>query len=138
MRIRRTKEIPMSTATATAATAAPATTERSPHAVDSPVGAATRAGVELVAWVAAPWALASWSWAAAVLLLVVLVALPATFNVPGDKRHAGHPVSGRVRIGIELLLTGAAVLGAWVAWPTWAGVAVTVLAAAFLGLGLRR
>ena len=107
--------------TATAATAAPATTERSPHAVDSPVGAATRAGVELVAWIAAPWALASWSWAAAVLLLVVLVALPATFNVPGDKRHAGHPVSGQVRIGIELLLTGAAVLGAWLAWPTWAG-----------------
>lgn len=69
---------------------------------------------------------------------MVLVALPATFNVPGDKRHAGHPVSGRVRIGIELLLTGAAVLGAWLAWPLWAAAAVAVLAVAFLGLGLPR
>ncbi len=124
--------------TATAASAAPVTAVRSPDAIDSPAGAATRAGVELVAWVAAPWALVAWSWAAAVLVLAVLVALPATFNVPGDKRHAGHPVSGRVRIGIELLLTGAAVLGAWLAWPLWAAAAVAVLAVAFLGLGLPR
>ena len=72
------------------------------------------------------------------LLLVVLVALPATFNVPGDKGHVGHPVSGQVRIGIELLLTGAAVLGAWLAWPTWAGVAVAVLAAGVPRLSLPR
>src|SRR4051794_22126193 len=117
-------------------TATPATTAvstgRSPHAVDSPAGAAGRAGVELVAWTAAPWALASWSWVAALLLLVALVWLPATFNVPGDKRHAAHAVSGRVRIGIELLLTAAAVLGAVLAWPGWAAFAVGALAVAFL------
>src|SRR5690349_4213225 len=123
-------------------TTAPATTavstDRSPHAVDSPAGAASRAGVELVAWTAAPWALASWSWVAAALLLVALVALPATFNVPGDKRHAGHAVSGRVRIGIELLLTGAAVLGAVLTWPGWAAVAVGALAVAFLAASRAR
>ena len=43
-----------------------------------------------------------------------------------------------MRIGIELLLTGAAVLGAWLAWPLWAAAAVAVLAVAFLGLGLPR
>jgi hypothetical protein len=69
---------------------------------------------------------------------VDLVALPATFNVPGDKHHVGHPVPGLVRIGIEPLLTGAAVLGAWLAWPAWAAAAVAVLAMVFFGLGLPR
>ena len=73
-------------------TAAPG---RSADAVDSPAGAATRFGVELCAWIAAPWAAAHWSWIAAVLVLVVLVALPAAFNVPGDKHHGGRAVSGR-------------------------------------------
>jgi hypothetical protein len=111
---------------------------RSPEAVDSPAGAATRFGVELTAWVAAPWAAASWSWVAAVLLLVVLVTLPATFNVPGDKHHGGHGVSGPVRIAIELVLVLAAVVGAGLAWPTWAAAAVVLLAVAYLVLGLPR
>ena len=115
------------------------TAGRSPDAVDPVPAAVTRAGVELVAWVAAPWAVAArGSWVAAVLVLIVLVALPATFNVPGDKHRDGRAVSGRVRIGIELLLTGAAVLGACFAWPVWAAVAVVVLAFAFLALGVPR
>lgn len=115
------------------------TTGRSRDAVDPVAGAVTRAGVELVAWVAVPWAVAArGSWVAAALLLIVLVAVPATFNVPGDKHRDGRPVSGRVRIGIELLLTGAAVLGACFAWPVWAAVAVVALAFAFLALGVPR
>jgi hypothetical protein len=115
-----------------------ATAGRSADAVDSPAGAATRFAVELCAWVAAPWAAAQWSWVAGVLVLVVLVALPATFNVPGDKHHGGRPVSGRVRIGIELVLVAAAVIGAVAAWPAWAVAGVGILVAADLVAGLPR
>jgi hypothetical protein len=103
-------------------------TGRSPDAVDSPLGAATRFLSELTAWVAAPWAASRVSWILAVVVLVVLVALPAAFNVPGDKHKiGGRAVTGPVRIGIELLLFAAAVAGASVAWPEWAAVLVLVL-----------
>jgi hypothetical protein len=73
-----------------------------------------------------------------VLVLVVLVALPATFNVPGDKQHGGRAVSGPVRIGIELVLVAAAVIGAVLAWPAWAVAGVGILVAADLVVGLPR
>jgi len=111
---------------------------RSADAVDSPAGAATRFAVELCAWVAAPWAAAQWSWVAGALVLAVLVALPATFNVPGDKHHGGRAVSGRVRIGIELVLVAAAVVGAVLAWPAWAVAGVATLVVADLVVGLPR
>ena len=113
-------------------------TGRSADAVDSPAGAATRFGVELCAWVAAPWALAHWSSAAGALVVIVLVALPATLNVPGDKHHGGRAVSGPVRIGIELVLVAAAVVGAVLAWPVWAVAGVGLLVAADLVVGLPR
>jgi hypothetical protein len=116
-------------------TAAPG---RSADAVDPPAGAASRFGVELCAWLAAPWAAAQWSWVAGVLVLVVLVALPATFNVPGDKHHGGRPVSGSVRIGIELVLMTAAVIGAVVVWPAWAVAGVGTMVAADVVVGLPR
>jgi len=116
-------------------TAAPG---RSADAVDSPTGAATRFAVELCAWTAAPWAAAQWSWAASVVVLVVLVGLAATFNVPGDKHHGGRAVSGPVRIGIELVLVAAAVIGAVLVWPAWAVAGVGFLVAADLVVGLPR
>jgi hypothetical protein len=111
---------------------------RSTDAVDSPAGAATRFAVELCAWIAAPWAAAQWSWVVGLLVLVALVALPATFNVPGDKHHGGRAVSGPVRIGIELVLVAAAVLGAVLAWPAWAVAGVAILVAADLVVGRPR
>jgi len=111
---------------------------RSPDAVDSPAGAATRFGMELAAWVAAPWAAARWSWLLAVVVLVVLIAIPAVFNVPGDKHQAGRPVTGATRIAIELVLFTAAVIGAAVAWPSWAAAAVALLALVAVVVGLRR
>jgi hypothetical protein len=103
-------------------------TERSPDAVDSPLGATFRFLAEVAAWVAAPWAAARVSVVLAVLVLVVLLALPAVFNVPGDKHtRVLRAVSGRVRIGIELLLFAAAVVGATFAWPEWAAVAVLLV-----------
>jgi hypothetical protein len=104
------------------------TAGRSPDAVDSPLASATRFLSELTAWVAAPWAASRVSVILAVVVLVVLVALPAAFNVPGDKHKVGgRAVSGPVRVGIELLLFTAAVAGAASAWPVWAAMAVAVL-----------
>src|SRR5438067_1099754 len=109
-------------------TTEPGATGCSPHAVDSPLGATTRFLSELTAWVVAPWAASRVSWILAVVVLVVLVALPAAFNVPGDKHTVGgRAVGGPVRIGIELLLFAAAVVGASVVWPEWAAVVVLVL-----------
>jgi hypothetical protein len=109
-------------------TTEPGTTGRSPDAVDSPLASATRFLSELTAWVAAPWAASRLSVILAVAVLVVLVALPAAFNVPGDKHKVGgRAVSGPVRIGIELLLFAAGVAGAAWAWPGWAAAAGAVL-----------
>jgi uncharacterized protein DUF2568 len=103
-------------------------TGRSPDAVDSALASVTRFLSELAAWVAAPWAASRVSVVLAVVVLVVLVALPATFNVPGDKHKiGGRAVTGPVRIGIELLLFAAAVAGAALAWPEWAAVLVLLL-----------
>lgn len=111
---------------------------RDPNAVDHPVGAALRFIVELSAWVAAPWAASRTSWLLAVVVLLVLLLLPGIFNVPGDKHVSGRPVSGPVRIAIELLLMVAAVGGAWVVWPSWAAITVTVVTALALVANLPR
>lgn len=113
------------------------TAGRSPDAVDTVLGSATRFLSELAAWVAAPWAVAPVSVLLAVIVLVVLLALPAVFNVPGDKRQqGGRAVTGPTRIGIELVLFAAAVAGASVAWPVWAatGAAVLVVVTVFANL----
>jgi hypothetical protein len=103
-------------------------TGRSPDAVDGAVSSATRFLAELVAWVAAPWAASRVSVLLALVVLVVLLALPALFNVPGDKHKiGGRAVSGPVRIGIELLLFASAVAGAALAWPEWAAVLVLLV-----------
>jgi hypothetical protein len=114
-------------------------TGRSPDAVDSGLGSATRFLSELTAWVAAPWAAARVSWLLAAAVLVVLVALPSVFNVPGDKHQsAGVAVPGAVRIAIELVLFGAAVAGAVLAWPTWAWLLVIALVAVTVVAQLKR
>jgi hypothetical protein len=120
-------------------TTGPETTGRSPDAVDSPLGAATRFLSEFAAWVAAPWAASRVSVILAVVVFVVLVALPATCNVPGDKHKVGgRAVSGPVRIGIELLLFAAAVAGAALAWPGWVAAAVAVVVVVAVAANLPR
>jgi uncharacterized protein DUF2568 len=120
-------------------TPGPGTAGRSPDAVDSPLASATRFLSELAAWVAAPWAVSRVSVVLAVAVLVVLVALPAAFNVPGDKHKiGGRAVTGPVRIAIELLLFAAAVAGSALAWPTWAAVAVAVLVVVAIAANLPR
>nr|WP_323376727.1 hypothetical protein [Streptomyces sp. RB17] len=91
-----------------------------------------RFATELVAWVATPWALARYSWPAAVLSLVVLIGGPAVFATPGDKNKVVVPVPGWVTVVFVLLQLVAAVVSAWWLWPAWAAVPVTLLAAATL------
>jgi hypothetical protein len=120
-------------------TTGPKTSGRSPDAVDSPLASATRFLCELAAWVAAPFAASQVSVGLSVAVLAVLVALPALFNVPGDKHKVGgRAVTGPTRIGIELLLFAAAVAGFALAWPTWAAAAVAVLVVVAIAANLPR
>ncbi|WP_406723302.1 hypothetical protein OG968_34360 [Streptomyces althioticus] len=91
--------------------------------------ATLRFATELVAWVATPWALSRHSWLLAVLSVVVLIGLPAVFATPGDKSQVIVPVPGRVTILMVLLQLAAAVISAWLVWPVWVAIVVSVLAA---------
>ncbi|MEU6624886.1 hypothetical protein ABZ926_29530 [Streptomyces litmocidini] len=97
-----------------------------------------RFATELVAWVATPWALAGHSWLLAALSVVVLIGLPTLFSTPGDKAQVIVAVPGRVTILLVLLQLAAAVISSWLAWPTWAAVPVTALAAATVVTERRR
>ena len=62
--------------------------------------------------------------------MIVLIGLPTVFGTPGDKPGGVIvPVPGVVTILLVLLQLAAAVVAAWVAWPWWIAVAVTVLCA---------
>lgn len=111
-----------------------------PSPYDTPMSSLTRFGVELIAWIAGPWAagdLTGSAWAA-LPALVVLVGLPAVFNTPGDKNVTGIPTPGPARIAIEMVLVIVAIVGAWVVWPTWAAILVTIVGIAMIVTGLPR
>ena len=107
---------------------------------DTIASSATRFGIEIVAWVAGPWAVAHavGSWWPVPLALIVLVGLPALFNTPGDKTATGIATSGPVRIAIEMLLLVTAVGSALLVWPVWAAVIVMALGVALLLTGIPR
>ncbi|MED7827068.1 hypothetical protein [Streptomyces chiangmaiensis] len=99
---------------------------------DDRITSVLRFAAELVAWVATPWALSTYSWLLAVLAVVVLIGLPAVFSTPGDKTHVIIPVSGTVTILLVLLQLAAALIAAWSAWPAYAAVLVSLLVATTL------
>ena len=74
----------------------------------------------------------------AVPALVVLVTLPALFNTPGDKNTDGIATPGPIRIEIEMFLLGVAVASAWIVWPAWAALAVTIIGVVMVVAGLPR
>ena len=111
-----------------------------PSPFDTAASSASRFGIELVAWVAGPWAAAEITgsgWAALPALLILL-GLPSVFNTPGDKNTTGVATPGPIRIGIEMFLLVVAVASAWYVWPVWAAVAVTVLGVVLLVTGIPR
>ena len=111
-----------------------------PSPYDTPVSAGSRFAVELVAWIAGPWAASIVAGSAWVVLpaLLVLVGLPAMFNTPGDKHTDGIATPGPIRIGIELFLLAVAIVGAWIVWPDWAAIAVTIVGVVMAVSGVAR
>ncbi|MEV8315017.1 hypothetical protein AB0Q95_12645 [Streptomyces sp. NPDC059900] len=105
---------------------------------DDRTASALRFAVELVAWVATPWALADRSWLLAALSVVLLIGLPTVFSTPGDKASVIIAVPGWVTILLVLLQLAAAVTSSWLAWPTWAAVLVTLMALTSLVTERRR
>lgn len=111
-----------------------------PSPYDTPASSASRFGIELVAWVAGPWAAAEAAGSAwvAIPVLIVLLGLPAVFNTPGDKHTTGVATPGPLRIVIEMFLLAVALGSAWYIWPPWAAILVTVLGVALLATGIPR
>ncbi len=107
---------------------------------DTVPSAALRFAVEVVAWVAGPWAAFELTdrWWVAVLVGIVLVTLPAVFSTPGDKHQVVVATPGRARVIIEVALDTAAIVGAWVVWPRWLAVAVGAVVIGSLVTGLSR
>lgn len=107
---------------------------------DTFVSAALRFVVELIAWVAGPWAVFALSgqWVLILPTAALLIGLPAVFSAPGDKRRVIVPTPGPARLLIEMFLVVVAVAGSAVAWPKWAAIAVVVIAVSAVVAGLRR
>jgi len=99
---------------------------------DDRIASALRFAAELVAWVATPWALSAYSWLLAVSAVVVLISLPTVFSTPGDKAQVIIPVSGTVTVLLVLLQLAAAAIAAWLVWPIYAAVLVSLLVATTL------
>lgn len=111
-----------------------------PSPYDTYASGSLRFAMELVAWIAGPWAaaeLADSRWIA-VPALMVLLALPAVFSTPGDKHQVIVATPGPVRLLIELVLIAVAVGGAWIVWPVWLAIAVTLAGIASLVTGWAR
>ncbi len=107
--------------------------------LDTVASGSLRFLVEILAWIAGPWAAGRWfgGWAIPVAL-VILLALPAVFSVPGDKHQVIRPVSGPVRFVIEVFLGVVAVVAAWTVWPTWLALVVTLVVVTSQITGLPR
>ena len=99
------------------------------HPGHDPVSGGLRFLAEILAWVAAPWALWSHSVPLAITSVLVLIGLPAVFGTPGDRPGGDAPVAvpGGVTIVLVLIQLVAATAAAWVVWPPVIAAAVTVL-----------
>ena len=89
--------------------------------------------VELIAWVATPWALVPHSIVLAIVADAILIGLPTIFGMPGAKKQRNPiAVSGIPAIAIELLQSVAACVAAFAAWPeplAWCVLALVGVAA---------
>lgn len=108
------------------------------HPYDTGVTSGLRFFVEIIAWSSGPWAVAELSIWFVIPALVVLIGLPAVFSTPGDKKQVIVPTPGPLRVTLELLLHGVAVTGAWIVWPIWLAVAVTICVVAAFVVGTPR
>lgn len=99
-----------------------------------PIRGGLRFSAELVAWVAAPWALWPHSVPLAIAVVAFLIIPPAIVSTPGDRPGGDTIVAtpGIVTILSVLAHLAAATAAAWAIWPAWAAVLVTVLCVAVI------
>ena len=108
------------------------------HPYDTPLSSSLRFLVEVIAWVAGPWAAANQSFWLFIPVATVLVGLPAVFSTVGDKRNVVVATPGPLRVLLELGLHVVAIGAAWVVWPAWLAVAATVAVVVALATGIPR
>lgn len=108
--------------------------------LDTVPSGVSRFAVEIVAWVAGPWAAAdiTGTWLMTIPSLAALVALPGVFSTPGDKKHVVIAVPGRVRFLIEVILAVVAIASALLVWTPIGGIIVAVIAVAMFVTGAKR
>lgn len=76
---------------------------------EPPALAALRFALEVTAWVAIYFA---WGWP----FLIIAVAMLSLLSVPGDKHKVVIPISGKLRIALEIVVFAAGVAGAYLVW----------------------
>ena len=108
------------------------------HPYDTPFTSGLRFLVEIIAWVAGPWAASQWAGWLIAPALIILIGLPSLFSTSGDKRQVIVATPGPLRVVIELFLHGAAVAASWLVWPAWLAIVSTIIVAAALVAGLPR
>ena len=94
--------------------------------------------MEIIAWIAGPWAAGAITLWAVIPSLVVLIGLPAVFSTKGDKRQVLVPTPGPLRVVIELLLYAVAVVAPWVVWPTLLAVFTSLVVFLAFAFGVPR
>ena len=109
------------------------------RAPDGIASSAPRFIIELIAWVATPWALWSHSIALAIASVGVLIGIPTLVGMPGVKdQPPALAVGPAVAIAVELIQPVAAVISSGVAWSWLAAIGVLAFALAMLALQVPR
>jgi hypothetical protein len=110
--------------------------DRAPDGISS---SAPRFLVELIAWVATPWALWSHSIILAIASVVVLIGVPTFVGMPGVKNQPPALAVGPIAaIAVDLIQPAAAVISSGAAWSWVAAIGVLALSMVMLVLQLPR
>ena len=108
------------------------------HPYDTPLSGGLRFAVEIIAWVAGPWAAAQPALWLAVPAAIVLIGLPSVFSTKGDKKQVVVDTPGPIRVLIELFLHAVALGAPWVVWPVPVAAATSVIVVVALVVGIPR
>jgi hypothetical protein len=108
------------------------------HPYDTPLRGGLRFAVEIIAWVAGPWAAAQPAWWLFIPAAIVLIGLPAVFSTKGDKKQVVVATPGPVRVLIELGLHAVALAAPWVVWPVPVAAITSIAVVAALIVGIPR
>ncbi len=105
---------------------------------DTVASASLRFSIEVLAWVAGPWATAGVSPWLIAPTAVVLIGLVGIFSTPGDKTKIVVATPGPVRLAIELVLHVVVAIAPWLIWPQWAAIACVLVVIGSLVAGIPR